>query len=720
MRPRWTVTAACYTVFIGRSFAQGAVPSLDETVCAKACRQTFRTVKFSDVPHGISLATQECTSILHQHSLYLCWAIYCHQDVRVAESRTMNHTCLAVNNSYLLPYESIESFTDKDVAQLGRFNATSPKRDLPFGKPKLPSTEFYILWARTLDAFGYVHHYHYFYGWAMGFFWAIVVAVGAANRALTQLKIWPGHFFPGRGGNYSWLKRNVIVPATFGKRCVQDFGGLGTLPPRIQTLTLLAFIFLNVLCCVHGYRVFEGNMYYPSETKQFLRHVSDRTGIISFANFPLIWLFGMRNNVVIWLTGWSFGTYTNFHRWVARVATLQAIIHSVGYTALIYLRGGWPHFWWLWTRLFWWTGEMATVFMSLIVILSVFWLRRRHYEIFLVAHVILSALVLATMLGHVSIFSGAYDALVWVPAMIWLLDRVIRMARIIALNPCFRRMNASVSYEEDAHLVRLIVPVNYSLCHIKPGTFYYLMAVNKRNFWESHPFTVASVSQKDDAKVSLQETSPLLGRGSTFTDLRQEPKRPATEMTFLIRPYDSFTSRLKKYAQSSHGKPTTIRLAIDGPYGESLPLEEFDKVLFVVGGVGIAVALSYLTSLTKHSSQSRIYIHWAVREPALAYDLFKNELLHALGNDLVRISVYMTASSGHTSEEAMNTNVEWKKSRMDIGSVVEDTMVDTEQRGLAVVACGPGKMADETRRAVAAKVGDSLLRIEYFEESFQW
>lgn len=43
----------------------------------------------------------------------------------------------------------------------------------------------------------------------------------------------------------------------------------------------------------------------------------------------------MRNNVVIWLTGWDFGTYNNFHRWVARIATLQAVVHSIGYTVLI-------------------------------------------------------------------------------------------------------------------------------------------------------------------------------------------------------------------------------------------------------------------------------------------------------------------------------------------------------------------------------------------------
>ena len=44
----------------------------------------------------------------------------------------------------------------------------------------------------------------------------------------------------------------------------------------------------------------------------------------------------MRNNLLLWLTGWDFGTYNNFHRWVARVATLQAVVHSIGYTVLVF------------------------------------------------------------------------------------------------------------------------------------------------------------------------------------------------------------------------------------------------------------------------------------------------------------------------------------------------------------------------------------------------
>lgn len=55
------------------------------------------------------------------------------------------------------------------------------------------------------------------------------------------------------------------------------------------------------------------------------------------ANMPLVWLFASRNNILLWVTGWSFATFNRFHRWVARVAVAQIVAHAVAYTyQLIY------------------------------------------------------------------------------------------------------------------------------------------------------------------------------------------------------------------------------------------------------------------------------------------------------------------------------------------------------------------------------------------------
>ncbi|OAQ61397.2 ferric-chelate reductase [Pochonia chlamydosporia 170] len=431
----------------------------------------------------------------------------------------------------------------------------------------------------------------------------------------------------------------------------------------------------------------------------------------------------MRNNLLIWLTGWNFGTYNNFHRWLARIATVQAIVHSLGYSALILRKGGWEYFWRLWALTFWWTGELATVFMSLLVVFSVFWVRRRQYEVFLVVHIVLSILILVTMLGHVWIFKGVYDALVWVPAVIWLLDRVLRGARIIAFNPVFWDTHASVTYNEQAHMIRLVVPLSSNFYQVKPGTFCYIMVLNKWDFWESHPFTVASVSGNNRSAAQPQEHAPLLrSEPLSLDDMGIEPKRRAEEMTFLIRPYDSFTSRLKEHAESSYPKPATLRVAIDGPYGRTAPLERFDKVLFVVGGSGIAVPLSYLETLIASSKRPKaIYIHWAVQQSALAIDVLHCELNEALKSNRVRVNVYVTRSQGRvSSDETTCRFVEWRTGRMSTEGVIQATLSTEETDSLAVVACGPARMADDCRRIVATKMVHSLPYIEYFEESFQW
>ncbi|KAM3452367.1 hypothetical protein NHJ6243_009394 [Beauveria neobassiana] len=141
-------------------------------------------------------------------------------------------------------------------------------------------------------------------------------------------------------GPSSWLKRRLLLPATFGYRCAQRTWGC-SVPPRIQSLTIFAFIAINTVFSVIGYQLTKENYYFDNVLDQALRYVSDRTGIIAFVNFPLIWLFGMRNNVAIWLTGWDFGTYNSFHRWTARIATIQAIVHSLGYSIIVHRQGGW-------------------------------------------------------------------------------------------------------------------------------------------------------------------------------------------------------------------------------------------------------------------------------------------------------------------------------------------------------------------------------------------
>lgn len=426
----------------------------------------------------------------------------------------------------------------------------------------------------------------------------------------------------------------------------------------------------------------------------------------------------MRNNVAMWLTGWDFGAYNNFHRWVARIATLQAVIHSVGYTVLICRQGGWAYFASWWVRWFWWAGEIATVVMCLLLACSVYWMRRQKYELFLILHIGMSAIILGTMLGHVSIFNGEYDVLFWVPLFIWISDRVLRLIRVLAFKPKSWSTPASVTYNESSNILRLQIPTEERIYKVKPGTFYYLSVFDVARSWESHPFTVASVSQGGDSQA---EQMPLLEAPDDSQDIEETEGKVASAspfMTFIIRPYDSFTERLKDLAVVK--QPAPVGVLVDGPYGNTLPLERFSHVVFIVGGSGVVLPLSYLDLLTNKTQNTvSVDIHWAVREPAFARDVLLNDMASALENENMSVSIY-GPSRGHNLLHGISDRVEEHFGRPDLHSIVASKMAEQEIERLAVVACGPAGMADDSRKAVVDALAHAPFPIEYFEEHFTW
>lgn len=112
----------------------------------------------------------------------------------------------------------------------------------------------------------------------MYYFWATVVLIGVCTRLTglingIQQTVWlppdseywspEERLFKRRTGLSDFVKtvlnRYVIVPATFGYRCSQNIGWC-TLPPRIQSLTIAAFIIINIVLCSVNYYAFSENM----------------------------------------------------------------------------------------------------------------------------------------------------------------------------------------------------------------------------------------------------------------------------------------------------------------------------------------------------------------------------------------------------------------------------------------------------------------------------
>lgn len=207
-----------------------------------------------------------------------------------------------------------------------------------------------------------------------------------------------------------------------------------------------------------------------------------------------------------------------------------------------------------------------------------------------------------------------------------------------------------------------------------------------------------------------------------------------SSMIFLIRPYSSFTHRLQS---SCLLHPSSPRILVEGPYGSPPPLHAFTNIIFLVGGTGIAVPLSNFSSLLSSKLTANITIVWAVRELAFLDSVIATDLhiLGALKSEKTELRVYVTKDADRVDIiegdewegvhqvrrlDETGKRVTVRSGRPDIRTEVEDAVEGVEKGSLAVVACGPGEMADEARRAVVHILGRGENKVEYFEESFKW
>ncbi|KAF1925689.1 ferric-chelate reductase [Didymella exigua CBS 183.55] len=739
--------AWCTTLFI-LDLANVAGALRSGKWCPRACDLALNYATFNDTDPWLSRKVRQCRSDFRITSLYLCFDDFCNlNDGEVPKFIAENSEWCDEHAGVTLPpfHDVVDHWSPKDRAQLPKYSAEKAVTRPILNTAVLPETDFLERAFTTLDAAFFEYDLHLVYGWYMYYFWIVVISFGVGTRLLALITNIRSREYQAVASDdfdrpkdhrsalslpHSWLKRHITVPAAFGDRCSRPFGWC-TIPPRAQTLTIATFIILNTILCCADYRLTEGNLYWPKKSDQALRYVSDRTGIISLANFPLVWLFGMRNDVLMWLTGWGFGTYNAFHRWAARVATLQAIVHSLGYTLMIWNSGGLTHFLAYWKKHYFWNGELATIAMSLLVGFSFYGIRRAHYEIFLVTHIALSIAALWSMYYHVEIFTnGEWNIFIWPCLIIWIFDRMLRGLRILAFDWRFWNTKAIVRYDPISNLVRMDVPMLRSKIAPEPGTYYYIYVLNDPLYvHQNHPFTLAYVTSQEENKhipLSLVSSRPSTNRtnsaSSSESDALLAPKRAGTlgpSMVYLIRPYDGFTSRLKEHCLT---RPKTLRVNIEGPYGHSVSLRKYSNVLFMVGGTGIAVPLSHLAHiLSSQSTVQNVKIVWAVREHAFLTSMM-HEFKTLLGDERCTLEVHVTQDTEHKDDIPGQTphGVSILSGRPNVYLSVEEAAEGAGQQSLAVVACGPARMADEARKASVQMLADGYTGVEYFEESFKW
>lgn len=600
-------------------------------------------------------------------------------------------------------------------------------------------------------------------------FWTLVALTGLGFRFVSFLSHkarYRKHL--GGGGRYArferdvtrQLKQHLLVPAAFSHHCAEPLGWW-IVPPRLQSLIILTFVVLNVILSFGHYDVFSTNLYWPDSRLQYARYVGDRTGVMGTANLTLIYLFATRNNVLLWITGWSFETSMQFHRWVARVSTVQAIIHSLAYSVYVVVEGGMQHYRAVWLQRYWTLGAVATVAMSLLLLFSLYPIRNKLYELFLFLHTTLAVMVLIGMWYHVEIFSGAYNIFLWPCIIIWIADRLARLWKVVRYNIPYR--SGFATYSPQTNVVWLNVPRVSSAVPL-PGSYYFLYLLHGTRWYESHPFTLSGwQSQEIDQR----------------TDLNTSTRKQALNLQFIIRPYTGLTGRFRDLVRSQGGEPKNgrnVRVLVEGPYGPKHDLQQYDTIGFIVGGTGVAIALSYLSDMLFSARVKaggyrvhRLHIVWAVRELSLFQETFDRELRPKLteitklyGRPIdIHIQIYNTRTPseerpsgdairdselepmfsddslqplgdlepdehsplssppGTVTPDGLRLSIFSHRPRLD-NIVVRFAASDVGDNSCAIVACCPAGMADDTRAAVVKAIGQGHEGIDFYPESYAW
>lgn len=543
--------------------------------------------------------------------------------------------------------------------------------------------------------------YATYYGVALLAYWALVFVIGMIIN-FSQHALF--NFYKQVG--FSKFRKYVSLPALFGYKHSQPVGWgaffKGNAPTRIQTLVVAGYLIMSFVLCFPSYPFNDDYEEAGTWGVQLERFLADRTGIMSFTQAPIVFLFAGRNNLLMWLTGWSFDTFNVYHKWTSRVMMIYAIIHSAIWTWMCRdtLAREAAEFYWV-------LGTVATIAGSLMLFQAMHVFRSRWYEIFLVLHIVFGIVFIVGLWYHC--WTIGWMQWVWATIAVWGFDRIIRVCRIVYCGGILTGDFTLVDQEQL--IVKAEIPYS-RLWSVYPGAYVYIYFLSGNKFWESHPFTVYQ--------------SPEACKNGN--------------MTLLLKAKDGLTFDLVTRLATAGGK-RSMKMMIEGPYGSKHPVGKYDSSIYIAGGIGITATYSYAQRVVANSVSKSIIFTWIVRGDS-CLEWFGDELEFLLSDPRVRVNLYITSVKGGVEvEEGVDegSDLQSKRSpeKLSIASSsnrenftiqhfrpemadILPAYLNESPGSTAIVVCGPPQMNDDIRQTLCENIETKTERVDYFEESFSW
>ena len=524
---------------------------------------------------------------------------------------------------------------------------------------------------------------------------------------------------------WPWLKRNILYAPVWKKRHNREIQlssafNVGTLPSRLHMAILVFYLLSNVVYCTY--------LDYSRPKTSLLAELRGRTGHLSIVNMvPLIVLAG-RNNPFIYLLRISFDTYNLFHRWVGRVAVLEAIVHTIAWAANdVAAKGSKGPSESLKMSPFLAYGMLGTVAFAALLLQSPSVVRHAFYETFLHIHqfLALAAIVGAWLHCHLGELPGS-NYIKWTVAL-WVLERCFRFARIIYRNVSHKRgvtkvmVEALPGDETGVEACRLSLKLARPWSYV-PGTHAYIY-LPSISFWMNHPFSIAWSDSRSTPHLALEaEKLPI---SKSDLDL-PEPTRSTTTIYMVIAKRTGMTASLYDRARASPTGIIALSGLVEGPYGGLDSMHSYGTAILFAAGIGITHQIGHVRELLELQAAEAV----ATRRVVLVWSIKNTETLEwvrpwmdeilAMPNrkQVLRLMIFVTRPRSAKEVSSRSETVQMFPGRCSPKELLRNEM-DRRFGAVGVTVCGPGAFADDVRAAVR-EVGVTKGTCDFVEEAFTW
>ncbi|KAL5086977.1 hypothetical protein Trisim1_008540 [Trichoderma cf. simile WF8] len=329
-------------------------------------------------------------------------------------------------------------------------------------------------------------------------------------------------------------------------------------------------------------------------------NLAARAAWMAIANLVVLIFLALKNTPLAFLTAWSYERLNILHQIAGSTCIIFVIIHASCYSSyfgfagrISVLREESVIY-----------GEIAGASFFIVGFAGMV-IRRWWYELFYYVHISFWIIAIVMVGLHQPNFGEKIVYVVIVTAGIWVLDRLVRVARLLI----YSANNSAVLTPLPNGGTR--VTLKKAPLGAVSGQHCFLWIPSIRTC-ETHPFTIAAMD-------------PL---------------------EFVVNSHDGFTQDLHQYALKHPG--ATVKASVEGSYGTLPDTSEYDRVVLVAGGSGstftFGMALNMLKNVASTQLEKKITFIWMVKyESHLKW--FASHLDTLAKDSRVELELYVTRSS---------------------------------------------------------------------------